>query len=499
MATSRSNYYGALGPQSLLGSPARPNPALRENDPTDYPSVDSATGKIVSVKTGKPWNGKATHYGETFDVRNGERINPGAGSGVEVPYSGGERINPNDPNQRYRGVDIVKSPGISRAAQELLDDFNAGEKSSMRGFDDFMKENKGRYEGLIDTAYNQGKSSTDLREINSSTRGAQTRYSGRLDDISGNYEAADAAFANTARGVSDEAYKNLGLFDEAQNRMGDLARDAVTNRVNRYKLASGTPTSMGSDELAITARENARASAPIELAKANQRYNVLGQRYDIERDLANRNTARIGQFDPMIAGRQYETGTETERYLQGLKMAVANMSYDQAARYMQSLAVPFEIRQRILSGNIANLGGIGALEEGSRYRGLQDVLGATPSQPVYYNTAQPAYPSPGRGGNYFSGSPSVISPERLPIGYEGQNPALVGAGLAKPNGYQAPRTRYSPYLVPPDRLDDYINGGGGARARPSAGYTIDDDGTVTRIPNRGSRYIPAWDDISPYE
>jgi len=141
----------------------------------------------------------------------------------------------------------------------------------------------------------------------------------------------------------------------------------------------------------------AAVSVPIEQAKIAQRYNVLSQyAMPVAQDIANRETSRVASFDPMVAAQQFQSGQATAQTIQQLAQVTANMSYDNAVKYMTSLSVPYEVQQKILTGQIGQLGGLAQLYGGSRYQGLQDLLGAAPTQSVYYNQGVPSYPGSSR-------------------------------------------------------------------------------------------------------
>jgi len=50
----------------------------------------------------------------------------------------------------------------------------------------------------------------------------------------------------------------------------------------------------------------------------------------IQRELAARETARIGQFNPYVTGQQFTSGMDVENAIQNLRMQTANMSFAQA-------------------------------------------------------------------------------------------------------------------------------------------------------------------------
>jgi len=413
------NYPGSSG-YNTDGTPiiGTRYAAVTPSDPNDFLTMD-ATGLVTSKRTGKPFTGKSQQNGLTY--KNG-RQDLSTPIGVSVPGTN-QTIDPNNPTQRYKPVDIVKDPAIASGTADLLDTFKKSAADSLKGFDDYLATFKA---GTAD-AMAKTKAATDIGPLTDNLRGQQTQYAGALNKSAAEIAALNANDAAAQRGIVAQAQATLPEIDagyqDALNR--DLA--SVQGNVSRYKTTSGTPSSLGSSEMRIQDNANQNLLVPFELAKSQRKLDILQNlALPVQRDITGRETSRITQFDPQVAAQQFQSGTATESQIQGLKTQVAGMSWDSATRYMQSLGVPAAIQQQILSGQIQTLGGISQLNAGSRYQGLQDVLGANLSQPVGYSIAQPALPAPNR---YSSVTGTPLAPNA---------PVQVGGTVTGNNGTLPP-------------------------------------------------------------
>jgi hypothetical protein len=165
---------------------------------------------------------------------------------------------------------------------------------------------------------------------------------------------------------------------------------------------------------------------PLAQQQIQRNYDIVtGLELPIEQNLAARETNRIAQFNPAIAGQQFQSGVGTSQMISQLKMQTAGMSYENASRYLQSLGVPPQMWSAIIGGQAGNLGQIAGLQEGSRYLGLQDVLGSPVVQPQYFSNANPGYPPANR---YTPGAPAG-APALNPLNAPGA-PATIGGNSA---------------------------------------------------------------------
>lgn len=381
--------------RTALGLTAPSTTAPRQ---TGIPTWDSQQAMYVNQHDGQPFTGK---------LPSGQYATGGRVTGA-VPPGGVPAIDPNNPAQRYSPVDIVKSPDLAAGTSDLLATFKKNADASLKGFDDYLAT----FKDASKAAFDKTNAATNIDPLAANLRSQQQRYAGALDTSAGDIRALNVGDANAQRAIVAQANDTLPEIDKGYQDALDRDMGAVQKNISRYKLSTGTPSSMGGAETQIQNRANADLLIPFELAKSQRKLDILQNlALPVQRDITNRETSRITQFDPMVAAQEFQSGTQTEQTIQGLKQAVSGMSWDNATRYMQSLGVPVELRQKILQGNVSTLGALGQLEDQSRYRGLQDKLGANISQPQYYSPGQPSFPPPS-GGRYsnVTGSPQGANP-----------------------------------------------------------------------------------------
>lgn len=388
--------------------PLTRTPSRTTTPRTDYAVWNASTGRAVSILTGQPFSG--------VDPRSGRTYN----QGQEVtPPSPTANIDPNNPNQRYRPVDIVRSPDVSEAQQNLMEQFRSNANSSLRDFGQHLNDFR------ADTSAAREASSTarNIAPTEAALTTAQQTYGGDLTAANEAYRQALADAAARERGIVTQAQDLLPSYDAAANAIAQQQLQTALGQYNRYKAGSGTPTSFGTSDLRTLGRMAQDVLLPFEREKINQRYNILtGMAMPTEERIAGRNIGYAGSFQPSIAGSRYGSATTLATTIQNLRQQVANMSYADAVNYLRAAGIPAEMQNAILAGQTGTLGSLAQLEEASRYRGLEDVLGAQVSQPVYYNMALPGYPAstprypvtgttpPGQPGLRAPNAPQTVSP-----------------------------------------------------------------------------------------
>lgn len=451
--------YWAGGAQGL------PDPSANKSTlQTDYPVLDTSTSIYRNGRTKEPWTGK---------LPNGLNVNQG--KVVADPTA----INPNDPNQRYRPIDLPKDVQISTAADDLLKNFTKSANDGMSHFNDLLDQ----FKGATGAAFKNSQAAVAAAPGTAARlQAGQSRYENALNDASSQYAHLNASDAAAQHNIVDRANALLPQYDQAAQNIGDRQVQELQKMVSRYKLGTGTPTSLGSDESKILARGLQDVLLPIEQAKIGRRYDILSNlELPIQRDITGRETNRIGSFLPSVAGSAFSSGQATDQAVQGLRERVANMSLTDAVRFMQASGVPIQMMQQIIGSNIGHLGQLAQLKDSSRYRGLMDVLGMNLSQPqgAAFNGSVPNF-APGGGGRYSSPllAPNAPTSVSGTAGASATNPLSIGG--ADYAGYQP----------------QYVNGTltgmiprGGAPTRinmdPNAGM-YGNDGTQT-----GSTYNPA--------
>lgn len=377
----------------------KPNPSGdKTQSASDYAVFDASTGLYKNIRTQQPWTGKL----QDGRMANGGKISDGTTTTTQGGYSplqkagstGSTAIDPNNVAQRYQAVDVVKSPGVASATTDLLDEFKKSADQSLKGFDDYLKD----FRSQADAAIARSKTSADPTATINTLQGSQDRYNATLDRNSADYTAANADAAARQRGIVTDAMDALPQYRQALTNAEGLAQAQAAKNVSRYgagkNAAAGANLGLGSDVVALGNRASYEASQPYEMAKVNRFYDILsGLAMPTERDIANRDSTRLGQYQPMVAGAQFSSTQGTAKAIFDLKRAASAQDWETAFNIMRVPQVAAQVKQQILQGDTALLGMIAQLEESSHYRGLQDKLGANPSQPAYFGVGQPAYPS----------------------------------------------------------------------------------------------------------
>jgi hypothetical protein len=348
-------------------------------------------------------------YGTRYNVLPGSSGPSGAAgggqvqspAGVQVPFSN-EVINPNNASQRYQAVSIAKAPDIISAQGSLMDSFKKGAADSMKGFDEWLKT----FQASMTSAQKQSQAANDPTQTINELNARQARYDTATQQGMTDYAALNAQTAANEQGIVQQAQDLIPMYDKASQDAIAQQLGALQRGVSRYKAGSGTPMGAGTAEMQMLTKGAADILVPMKQAQIQQRYNVLGQfAMPVALDIANREQARIGTFNPAMVQQQFQSGQATAQTVNQLKVIASQMSRTDAVAFLQAMAVPPQIQQQILTGQIQQLGALGQIEDQSYYRGLQDKLGAYPTQSVGYNNYTGAYPNASRytgagGGGY---------------------------------------------------------------------------------------------------
>jgi hypothetical protein len=408
-----SSGYGILpggGYGLLVTSPKQPVA------PPDYPVYDITRGGLVSLKTKQPWTGPLPSGWSDPSRAGAVPTGP-----VQVPYQPpGTTINPNDPSQRYKPVNIDKSPDIAAGEQDLMKTFQDAASSSLKDFSSYLSNFKTDISG----ARAASAAATDIGPTVAQLQTGQAKYATGLSADQAALQDLLAKNAAAEQGIVTQVQNTLPQYDAAAQAVADQQFAAVQRNLAKYKMGTGTPGSVGTDEMRVLADAAARVYAPFEQAKIAEQQQILtGLALPVQQDITNRMTSALTQFNPQAQAAIWSSGRATTQDVQNLRQAVAGMSYQQALQFMQALGVPAGVQQAILSGQIGQLGQLSAIEQGAKYQGLQDILGVVPSQPVGYSVAQPGlpnyppqyYPQAGAPGGSPLNVPATASPVSTPL------------------------------------------------------------------------------------
>jgi hypothetical protein len=334
-------------------------------------------------------------------------------------------------------VDIVKDPAVADATKSLLDTFKQSTADSLKGFQDYLDQ----FRKDTSSALTASKAAQNITPTVNTLTGNQTAYNASLDKSTAaqaaelekakaDYAALNAANATTQRGIVQKGYNELPAYDAAGNAIADRQMQTVVQNLSRYKLGTGTPTSLGSDESRILAQGAADVMLPLKQSQIARRYDLFGNEANVESGLYGAERNRVASFNPDVAAREFsasqgtaqqefQSGQVTANTIQNLKERVAQMSYQDAIRFFDLVGVPAQIRQQILGGQISQLGQLAQLNDLSRYRGLSDRLGVNLSQPQYAGFSAPGFPAPSRnppsspGNQPAPGLPASNAPKQI--------------------------------------------------------------------------------------
>ncbi len=411
-----------------------------------------ANGVILDSVTGQPYTGS---YNGTH-VKNGVQLQLDPVTGTYDTADNIAQRNAkvqNNPAQRYQAVNIDKNPDIESATTDLVKQFQDTAASSLKDFKDYL----GNFKSDVTSARDAGKVATDPSQTIAALTSANTNYQGQLGDANNRYQTALNTGQTAENNIVTQAQNELPAYDTAAQNVADQEQKALVGQLSRYKLSSGTPTSGGSDEQQALLQGVQNIQLPTQLAKIQRQYDVYGNyALPVTRDITGRDVTYAGNFLPSVAGAGYSANTGTANNIQNLKMQVANMSFDDATRYMQSLGIPWAVQSQILQGNVSALGGLNTLESGSRYQGLQDKLGVNVSQPQGYSFNAPpmptysaSYPNGGRyGGGQTQtatngGTPASSPNPSNPAAYDPSQFLSLMGGVGMP-GFPNPNNQLSP-------------------------------------------------------
>ena len=463
---------GILSPGDVL-YPGDPSVAkarqIRYGDaPEDYAIYNAQTKRYESAKTGQAWTGAIR--GTNAFANNGAWTDkdPGGASQPALP--------------EFTTIKTEKQPGIATATGGLLDTFKKNATSTGTAFDSFLSEArdvnaKAKVQlGKDQAAFDTSKLETQLPKINEDYRATQTNLTGQMKASNADYAKQTA---DTIARLNDENAK----YEAAARAAADKAVSNATARVNLYQLTSGTPTSGSGNLTNRYMRAVSDVEIPLQRELSARRY---GQIADIERpyqrELYGQDQALLARESALTT--DYALRDEnTARYLSDLRMRVAGMARNQAQDYLRGLGLPFEMAQRIIAGDISNLGGLQALDERANYYTV-----ATPYQDTrlpQVNT--PAYVSPSRG--YIGGGVGVPDASYVPPAVrEGVSAAVAGAPGAAPE----PATNYG--YAPSELTKRIAANWASGRATPQLAYqpSFYSDWNKNRV------NVPAFTDTQNY-
>jgi hypothetical protein len=459
---SALNYYGIkdgsiTSPSASVIASADSYTATNAN--TDDHPVRSATGQWVSSQTGQAWHG-AYHNpnGQTQYYSNG------------LPVSDIGQVGNATPNISVQQIE--KNPAISGQVSGQVNANAANTGMLGKSFQQYLQEAQGTAaqvpgqltaaESAINPAGTTGRMNADVANSTANLNNTLNQYAAAQGANQANIAAANQNYAAT----QGAALTNLGTtLNTQQNDYAKAAQDVAAQgfanalkATNLYQLGTGTPTS-GSGALSnrYLADYN-NINLPLQQQLAAMRMGTTNQLYNQGSNLQQQYLANLmGQYQGQgalnsdlatrgVAANQYTTGLDqgTAQYLQSLQQQVATMQPQLALSYLQSIGIPIQMAQQIISGNTSNLAGLTALDQNANaYNFL------TPYQnnaPQYLTTSNRA-PNYGTqnytGNNGGSGFGPLVSQVNSALADPMNQPTGYGPGGNPSDSYVPPSQNYS--------------------------------------------------------
>ena len=269
--------YGANGAITGYSQPGLP---AAQASVAPSPVYNPTNNTYSNPSTGAPiWNAQTN----TFSNSGGQPFS-GTYNGITYVNGQSQQQLANSPSV-YQALNITKSAPIASATGNLLNTFNQGANLNTGDFSNFLNEAQNATNAAT-TAFNNDQNAYNLSPLASTLNNLNTGYA-----AGGN--ALNASFGNTGNALNqdysatlsnldtqenaDMAQANamLGQYDTAANNIGNEQIQALQQNLDRYKLGSGTPTSLSSGEEQALIQGVGNIELPLQQAEINQAYNVL--------------------------------------------------------------------------------------------------------------------------------------------------------------------------------------------------------------------------------
>ncbi len=376
-------------------------------------------------------------------------------------------INPNDPNQRYQAVSIVKDPTLSGAADDLSTQFATAAKNAITDYSKLLPD----YQAQAATAEAASKAAADTSGTQKTLQDAQTRFSTGLDTAQSDYSALDAANAAKQRDIVAKRYADEATYNDLQDQSNQIAQGGVMRMTSKNgAIRGGIP--YGTDAQAAFARESYQAGLPYQLAKENYHQQNLANESGVETALTADEARRIG-FNVAAQGQQYQSAQSTAQAVQALKVSSANQDWETMTRILSVPTLYNEAVQRAAAGDVQLGQALAAFKATTNYQGLRDVLGEQVSTPAYFSQNQGNLPNaqtPTTRNGTPSASPNYFNPNSGGGGGGGTSGTTGGQTNPNANDYVNPDKSINPYGLQNWQLWQRASYGGDSRGAFDSNY-----------------------------
>jgi hypothetical protein len=366
------------------------------------PTLNSQ-GQWVLPDTGLPAHGAYTDpaTGQVGYYSNGKSVTNPGDIGIQTPV--------------YTPTITPRQPQINAAADAALATQTATSGEAAKSFADYLAQAKTlNAQGAVQLTKDQAaidptatiarvnaataKTTADLNTANRNYATQQQGVQGQVvqENVDYSKQVADRLAALDAEQAN---------YEQKSQAVADQAFNAAKAGISLYQMGSGTPTS-GSGNLSNRyIRSYDAINVPLQAQLSTNRSNLINLGRQTDQQLyQNKLSEFAGQaaLNTDLTNRATDTtkytgnlDTTTAQYIQELMNRTAGMSRAMAAQYLQQLAIPFDVGQHILSGDIQNLAGIQNLYNGANWYSVsQPYTGANVPQLPAYNVQQPRSNAP---------------------------------------------------------------------------------------------------------
>lgn len=376
-------------------------------------------------------------------------VKTGAG-GVVGGMSGKDSVlsanNARSSSDLFQNAVVERNPEINAGINGLLAQWKANGDMMKGGFSELFK-------AAQNEVFPQMK-----RDMETGNRYGLDWLQGRLDSgneqlrgfgegLSGEYRTMNAATRAEQERLMAERRGELDRYGNfLDTDIRNLARGDVNNVMGKYrgsKSASGGFVAGGSSaDQPLAETFYLRRMLPYYDKLHSERLNTIGADIGQQREFANADVNRYG-FDWGMQSNLRGNEAQTAQLLYTLAQQVKQMAPQQAMAYLQTMGLPAQLAQQIMSGQISNLGAIGSLLPFGRYEGLEYKPGMDVEQPLYPVSRYPDAMPYGGDLPLMSAYPgaSAMTPEGGAI--EGPANRYGGTPMSAPTG----GVRYTPLTM----------------------------------------------------
>lgn len=297
------------------------------------------------------------------DLANtGMLANPNAAN-QQGRYGLGDATNPNSGGKTsdlFETISIVKNKPMDDAVTKMMGTWNNSTNNMSQSFDDMVNFFKKDVAPNLKQGFDQTNRYLDLDAIRNRMTGFDTAQAGENRGTMADYANLNQGTMGQQNDIMKQMYGNLEQTRNAiMNLLPQGAQNAATSQVARYNLGRGLATA------------NSGISKIASNAFLNYMLPNMYQLYNMGNTLSGQDLALRGQQQGMEANRYgfntnllnniYGNQRNTEQYVNSLVPTVSNLRYTNAQNAMNAMALPYNLQNQIMGGQIGTLGALAQL------------------------------------------------------------------------------------------------------------------------------------------